>query len=324
MSDYRALVCITTCNRAGYLHRYLPHFARFCVEDPRFTLLVALDGNDGDTLKFCDEMAVPVVYSDQREGVGMSKNRAVQCFPDFDHYFFLDDDVELWDGSVFPAHVELAEASAVHHFSLFERNGLRKPTSDSVISGRRVDHGLYGGGVFNYYTATALQTVGGWHPLFARYRRWGHTEHSYRVFRAGLAPAPFNVALELSGACIWHSPPAVTRVQGVALDEDQIAAPERELMDQELTYVPVQTLSAVHRNAAQPGSPWRLAQTLDAGERYPLVSGAERRQCRSDYHLWRYEMADSWERRARAIVAAAWNWPRNPALRHVVKMALTT
>jgi hypothetical protein len=38
------------------------------------------------------------------------------------------------------------------------------------------------------------ETVGGWHPSFARYRRWGHTEHSCRFVRAGLAPPPFNVA----------------------------------------------------------------------------------------------------------------------------------
>jgi hypothetical protein len=322
--DYRALVCITTCNRLNYLRRYLPHFARFCVDDQRFTLVVAVDGTEPETLRFCDEMAIPVVYSDKREGVGISKNRALLTFPDFDYYFFLEDDVELWDGSVFPAHVELAQASSVHHFSLFERNGLRRPTGDSLVEGRRIRHGLYGGADFNFYTSTGLQTVGGWHPIFAQYRRWGHTEHSYRVSRAGLAPAPFNVALHLLDTCIWHTPETVTRVDSVTVDEDQIAAPEREVMDQELTYVPVQTLSAVHRNGAPLAPPQRLAATLEAGERYPLATGAERRKCRSDYHVWRFETAAGQGRRAAALAAAALNWPTNPALKHAVKMALKT
>lgn len=321
-STWRALIAITTCNRLEYVRRYLPHFAAHCVADPRFQLVVAIDGPDAESLAFCDQWDIPAVYSDEREGVGISKNRVLSCFADYDYYFFVEDDVELLDGSVFPAHVTLAQASSVHHFSLFERNGLRRPTAESLIAGRKVRHGMYGGADFNFFTAEGLRAVGGWHPLFARYRRWGHTEHSYRIFRAGLAPAPFNVAADLSDTCIWHCPPTVTRVEGLAIDGDQIAAPERELMNEQLTHVPVQTLSAVHRNDSPLGPPRRLAATLDAQERYPLATGAERRKCRSDYELWRYEVATSRSERLRAIAAAAWNWPGNPALKHIVKMAL--
>ena len=314
-ADYRALVCVTTCQRLRYLRRYLPHLARFCAQDPRFSLLVSLDGTEADTQRFCEAWEVPLLHSDRREGVGISKNRVLQRLPDFDYYFFLEDDVELLDGRVFSAHVELSQASGIHHFTLFERGGIRKVTAQSTAAGHRIQHGLYGGADFGFYTGAGLRQVGGWHPRFAEYRRWGHTEHSYRFVRAGLAPAPFNVAEDLADACIWHSPQAVTRVDGVTIDADQIATPERQLMEQELTHVPVETMSGHHLNDVPLGRPSRLAGVLDAGERYPLADGG-------DYNLWRFESAATLPERASALVAATWNWPANPALRHRLKTAL--
>jgi hypothetical protein len=322
--DFRALVCITTCRRLRYVRRYLPHFADFCVRDPRFSLLVALDGKDADTLRFCEEWEVSLLCSDEREGVGVSKNRALERFPDFDYYFFLEDDVELVDGSVFPAHVELAQASGIHHFSLFERGTVRKPTGASIVAGHRIVHGLFGGGQFSFYTGTGLRQVGGWHPRFADFRRWGHTEHSYRFYRAGLTPAPFNVADDLAYACIWHSPSPVLRVEGVPIDEDQISAPERELIAEELRHVPVHTSSPYHLKNVPLGPPDRLAAALNAGERYPLVEADERRKCRSDYQLWYFGHATTLPARVKALVAATRNWPGNPALRHRLKTAFRT
>jgi hypothetical protein len=321
--SYRALICITTCQRLENLRRYLPHYARFCEGDPRFGLVVALDGTDPEYLRFCQEWDVPLVYADEQEGVGLSKNRVLERFPAFDYYFFIDDDVELVDGSVFPAHVEMARASAIHHFSLFEQGAVRKPTSETMVSGHHVVHGLFGGAQFNFFTGEGLMQVGGWHVRFAEFRRWGHTEHSHRFFRSGLAPAPFNVAADLARSCIWHYPPAVTRVPGVPTDEDQIAAPERELIDRQLRHVPIQTLSPHHINDVPLGRPGCLAAALVLGERYPLVEAGERRRCWSDYHLWRYQEGGSLAERAAALVAAACRWPGNPALRRILKRALT-
>jgi hypothetical protein len=322
MSSFRALVCITTCQRVQYLRRYLPHYARFAVDDPRFSLLVSLDGPDSATQRFCEEWAVPLLHSEEREGVGISKNRVLDRFGDFDHYFFIDDDVELLDSAVFGDHVELALADDIHHFSLFEHGGIRKPTGTSRVAGRVVSHGLFGGGCFNYFTGDGLRRVGGWHPLFARYRRGGHTEHSYRFFRAGLAPAPFNVIDDLTTSCIWHSPPVVTRLEGVRFDEDQLSSYERELIDQQLTHYPVVTLAPYELNIGELIPPRRLAAALDAGERYPLVSRSERRHCRSGLHIGRLRRESTGRRRASALLAAAWNWPGNPELRHTVKTAL--
>src|SRR5947209_5857372 len=99
--SYRALVCITTCDRLSYLKRYLPHFAEACVRDPRLSLLVSLDGRDQPTAEFCERWQVPLVYSDKREGVGLAKNRALSLITDVDYYFFIEDSTDLLEGLLF-------------------------------------------------------------------------------------------------------------------------------------------------------------------------------------------------------------------------------
>ena len=320
---YRALVCITTCLRLSRLRRYLPPFTAFCQRDRRFHLLVSLDGTEAPYLDFCERWRVPLVYADEREGVGLSKNRVLESFPDFDYYFFLEDDVELVDGSVFPAHVDLARNSGIHHFSLFERGTVRRPVSTSTVAGHRVVHGMFGGGQFSFFTREGLDRVGGWHPSFAEYRRWGHTEHSYRFFRSGLAPAPFNVAEDLADACIWHYPAPVTARPRVPVDADQLPEPERELIDRELEHVPVQTLSSYHFNGVPFHATDELAAIVSADDRYPLVSGAERRECLSDFLLWRSRNAPGWMAKVALFLRATALWPANPMVRHTLKQRLT-
>ena len=250
--------------------------------------------------------------------MGFSKNRVLERFPDFDYYFFIEDDVELLVGGVFPTHVELARATGIHHFSLFESGGLRRQTEENVVSGYRILHGLFGSADFNFFTRHGLGTVGGWHPLFAQYRRWGHTEHSYRFPRAGLAPAPFNVIEALADSFIWHSPPAVTQVDLLDRDEDQLVRPERDLIDQELRHVPVQTGCPHDFNGVRMDRPEKLAATLGGG-RYPLVTGSERRRCWSDFHLSQAMRGSGVARRSASFVRAVAAWPGNPMIRHRVK-----
>lgn len=311
---YRALLCVTACARLPWLRCYLPLLAAFTARDERFHLVVALDGDDPGYRDFCRRWEVPLVWSEAREGVGLSRNRVLERHPDYDHYLFLEDDVELVDGSALPTLVAVARAAGIHHLSLFEAGGLRKPVGHSTVLGLRVDHGLFGGGHLSFYTREALERVGGWHPRFATWRRWGHTEHSWRVHRAGLAPAPFNVVEELTGSFVWHYPPAVSTADALPRDEDQLVAPERELLEDGPLHVPVTTRAPHHGNGIPPGVPRRLAALVEPGERYPLADGREHRRCRSGYHLWRAGRAAG-AGRAAELVRAALAWPGNPGLR---------
>jgi hypothetical protein len=90
-------------------------------------------------------------------------------------------------------------------------------------------------------------------------------------------------------------------------------------MAQRRDFVPLTTLSPHHWNGIEPGASARLAATLDGGRRYPLVRGAQRRRCWSDYHLWRYQHASSPSTRLGALLLGAILSPTSPALRHVVR-----
>lgn len=320
---WRALVAFTTSNRAAYVRRCLPHLARACISDPRLSLLVALDGDDAETREFCRHWETPLLFSEEREGVGLSKNRVVERFPDYDYYFFVEDDIEVLDGALFARHVELMRASGIHHMSLFGESERGKPIGETAVNGVRILHFNYGSAEFNAFTRDGLKRVGGWHPLFAKYRRWGHTEHSYRFPRDGLAPAPFNVAIDMASGCIRHRPPSVTTWAGqVEMDADGLGAVERELMAEELTFVPVTTIAPYHVDTQPPGDLKRLASVLDGPDRYPLLSGAEHRHAQADFLVWQSEHAAKPLRRLLALGLAGLLYPSGIALRHAVKTRL--
>jgi hypothetical protein len=320
---WRALVSCTTADRAGYVRRYLPHLARACVSDPRLDLLVALDGPDPETRAFCRQWDVPLLFSDTREGVGLSKNRVLERFPDYDYYFFLEDDLEVLDGSIFRRHVEFMDAGEMHHMSLFSKAEGGQPTGESTVLGERIVHFSYGSAEFNAFTQEGLLKVGGWHPAFAQFRRWGHTEHSARFPRAGLAPAPFNVAVGLSGSCIRHRPRSVTTPATEArLDAHGISEFERNLISEALTHVPLKTIAPYHVSDVPPGKASRLAMLVDGRARYPLLSSAERRDALADYHVGRAAAIASPVSKAGTLVLAGVLAPRNLALRHAVKTNL--
>ena len=317
---WRALVAYTTCNRVGFVKRCLPHLAHACLSDNRLDLLVALDGDDPETRALCADWEVPLLYSEKREGVGLSKNRVLESFPDYEYYFFLEDDLEVLDGSVFARHVDLMRAGGIHHMSLFNADDGSECVAETSVLGQRVLHFNYGSAEFNAFTREGLQTVGGWHPAFAQFRRWGHTEHSARFPRNALAPAAFNAAVELSGACIRHRPLSVTRWSAEAtLDPHGISAFERELMALGLTHVPVETIARYQVSALMPGQAVRLASLVDGRKRYPLLSGSEHRDARADYYVGRYASLAAPLAKARALLVAALIAPRNLALRHAIK-----
>lgn len=314
-------MAVTTCDRDAYLRRCLPRLAQASVFDPRLSVIVSLDGDDPPTRAFCDSWDVPLLHSDAREGVGLSKNRVLERFPDFDFYFFIEDDVEVLDPTVFRRHVEISQTASLHHMSLFERAGVRQPISESVIAGETIVHGRYGGAQFNFFTAEGLRAVGGWHPRFAHYRRFGHTEHSYRFPRNSLAPAPFNVAVSLSDTCLLHRPPSVTSAAGITLDADQIAPSERELMDLELKHVELQTIAPYHFNETPLDPLHRLANAASAG-RYALLTRGERRLALSDYLIRRSENRPASARNLINLAVGVAMAPASPTAKHAVKTHL--
>lgn len=323
MSEFRSLICLTTCNRELFVRRYAPHYLAYCRANRRFDFLIALDGCDAASIEVASRRGLPLLYSHEREGVGLSKNRVLTRFGDYDYYFFIDDDAELLDGRVFPEHVRISQESGFHHLTLFERGGARGVVREEHVAGHALQFARYGGGQFSFFTRQGLQRVGGWHTAFAEYRRFGHTEHSWRFVNAGLAETPFVVATTLSECLLWHYPPSVTSKTNLAVNPaSHLSSREEALISEQLAFFPTQTLCGFDFNGiALDGSqaPWLDSLQVD---RYPLLSVHERRAARADHFaaLSRTQRGGS---RALSILRAAWNEPMNPQLRHAVKYWIT-
>ncbi len=239
------LVAITTCSRPDSIRSHLAQLIQ-CVNDvDGADLIVAVDGlseqGNQQSLDFALPMGVNCVVSDHSEGVGISKNRVVALLGGYDYYFFLDDDVEVLSSRLFSEHVDLHLETSIHHFSLHHPERLLdEVSSTATANGGVIRHAMYGGAAVSFFTRKALQCVGGWHPSFAKIRRGGHTEHSYRIYRAQLCPAPFNLFDSLVGTCSWNDPPSVVNAgrTGYKVGENRLFELENELIAEKITSMP--------------------------------------------------------------------------------------
>lgn len=251
----RALICINTCNRPAAIRALVWDYVRFVKACENYDLVVSLDGLDAQTIKYCERFHIPLIFSDKQEGVGISKNRVLSACQDYDYYFFLEDDVELLKWDVFRLHVLASQLTGLHHLSLFESGRIGEEQSRTVLKELTVIHSMHGGAPVNFFTKHGIERVGGFHDEFAKYRRFGHTEHTCRFVNAGLAKYPFNVLAEcVVGYFRWHNPRSVTRAK-VETTRDRLFTGEQMLIDTKLTYYPVVT-----------PSPYRLTIPIDKSQ----------------------------------------------------------
>lgn len=322
MTEFRALIAFLSCNRVQHLKRYASHFVAHCRRDRGFEFVVSLDGRDDASIHFCSDASLPLLTSDEREGVGISKNRVLERFSQYDYYFFVEDDAELLDGSVFREHIRVAQATGLHHLTLMERAGARGVLREETVLGHRILFARYGGAQFSFFTRAGLDAVGGWHPAFASYRRFGHTEHSSRFVNQGLAETPFVLVESLSDRLLWHYPPSVTATRpGDTNSASELAFVEEDLIAQRLSFFPVTTLSPFHYNGQPLDGSAAEWVDLPRSTRYPRLRGADLRRAWADYHAAMARTrtgAGGWA----ALLAAAFCEPGNVQLRYIIKERL--
>ncbi len=312
----KTLICITTCNRLNQLKSYILPYILFCNKNDEFSLLVSADGPSEEYRSFCDELDIPLIYSEQREGVGLSKNRVLTQFPDFNHYFFLDDDVELYDSNVFQLIIDTADTHKFHHMCITPFNSPKRLNVDTDLT---IQYGNKGGGYFNYFSAHGLKTVGGWHTKFAEFKRFGHTEHSIRFRTNNLQPAPFISIEESINMVILHDPPHVTKIN-IEMNDQEISLPEESIIEDNLKHFPVQTISSFEYNGKSINFNKKI-ETLrkDLSTSYPLLNGKQRRNALSNFYFFQFKINRGFFKKLYYISLSLFNWPNNPKIKHAVK-----
>ena len=246
----KTLICINTCKRASAIKAMIWDYIDFVKSQDTFDFIISLDGNDTETISYCQKFNIPLIYSEENEGVGLSKNRVLTTFPDYNYYFFIEDDVELLNPEVFKIHIDLAQKTNLHHFSLFPRERIRIEKAQTKLDNYTLIHSMYGSAQVNFFTQEGIQKVGGFHDEFAKYKRFGHTEHTYRFMNAGLTQYPFNIIDEcIDGFFGWNYPRSVTQIK-VQTTENRLFQGEEELINEKLIHYPIKTIS--NFNLTQP------------------------------------------------------------------------
>ncbi|MGE4288398.1 MAG: hypothetical protein AB7E36_06900 [Salinivirgaceae bacterium] len=276
-----------------------------------FDFVLSLDGNNKDYIDFCENYNIPLLYSLEREGVGLSKNRVLKQFPDYKYYFFIDDDVELINSKVFRLFIDIHKKLDYHHLS-YSVNDDKKNIVNIQVD---LLGGYKGGGCFNFYSKKAIERVGGWHTLFAKYKRFGHTEHSYRVFYSGLNPYPYLAVSNISNFLILNDPPHVTNLS-FEQNKNELIFEEQAMIDAKQTYFPLTTLSEFYFNGEDMSIP-KLHPDLQKG-RYALLKGRKKIKAWGNYYFHKFKASGN----PFYLIIALFLYPTNNLLKHWVKQVI--
>jgi hypothetical protein len=315
----KSLICITTCNRLDEVKKYIWDYIQFCNSNSKFDFLLSLDGQNPEYIEFCNQFEIPLIYSEANEGVGLSKNRVLKQFPNYDYYFFIEDDVELIDSIVFQNHINASELKNYPHLTLtFPRNII------SSEQGNEFNFTLaqFGSAHVNFFKGEALKKVGGWNDTFAKYKRFGHTEHSYRFVHNNLQPAAFIVLQDELKHMFIHNPPHVTN-HSIETNNNQLISEEQELIDKQIKTYPLTTLEAFHFNGNTLNYNKKVADFLSTNKRrYPLTRGKERRKSLAEHYFMKMLIKKSLFTKIRYFILSIVNNPINVPFKHWVKQKL--
>jgi hypothetical protein len=178
---------------------------------------------------------------------------------------------------------------------------------------------LMGGGYFSFFVKKGLKTVGGWDTLFAKYKRYGHTEHTYRFYHSGLQSAPFIYADSFDKMIILHSPESVSILADI--NENELVKEERELIGSKSKFFPLKTLSEFHFNNKALGYNEKVNQFLKENpQKYPLTIGVNRKKALGEYYA--LKISKNYNSHIKNLILAIKSMlysPLNNELKHTLK-----
>lgn len=180
---------VLTCNRADFFKK--------CIDSiPEVDEIVVV--NDG---KPYDEEIYPskvkeLIQHGTNKCVGVSKNEALRYLmqKDCDHLFLVEDDMLIVNPEVCQKYIHAAEISGIWHLNFgyhgpANKDALGKKHPRNIIDyedGVAIALNPNCVGAFSYYLRGVIKTVGYMDERFINAH--DHTEHTYRIIKAGLHP----------------------------------------------------------------------------------------------------------------------------------------
>lgn len=316
----KALIAITTCNRLSEVKKFIWEYIKFVNGENQFDFVLGLDGKNQEYIDFAEKYDIPLIYSEEREGVGLSKNRLLSYFPNYDYYFFIEDDIELVEQKIFKTIILAHEKTGVPHFCNHHKSRIFNTIQ---LDNLQLEVSWTGGAQFAFYSKKGIGKIGGFNTIFAKYKRFGHTEHSYRYYHQGIQEGPFIFSENWLDYFIIHSPPQVTRSSSVTFTKLGLIEQEQSLIDRKSTFFELKTLSNSHFNKKALGYNKIVANFLETHqEKYPLTYGRERRIALAEHYALRISIQKSALKKFTLFLKSFWYSPTNAALKHYIKTDL--
>lgn len=316
MNDFSALIVITSCKRLDFVKNNIWRYYKFVNTNSNYCFLLSLDGTEQDYIEFAEEYQIPLLYSDEREGVGLSKNRVLKKFNNFDYYFFIEDDVYIQDFNIFKLYIEASCKEKIHHLSLYGATNIIKTVNRTNYN---LIHSMIGGAHFNFFTREGLNAVGGWNTVFAKYKRFGHTEHTYRFYHQELQSSPFISIKEALNMILVFDPPHVSKIE-ITINENGLCSEEQELISQKTKYCQLETLSSFHFNNMNLGFNKKMDDFLNKHKNFfPLSKGKDRSKLLAEFYALRIPKTKNPFKKILFFFKSFFYAPTNVALKHYLK-----
>lgn len=182
-------VGIITCDRPDYLKKLVKSLDGIPVDD----LIIINDGEkqlDGGKIKVFNN-------SPSKQGVGKTKNQALEYLKNNDYIFLLEDDIVIKDKTIFEKYIQASKLSGIQHFN-FAFHGVDNYKPDGTPAIRlKLDYSpevsvcLYPNvyGAFSMYTKKCIKEVGLMDEFY--YNAMEHVDHTAAIIKAGMHP-PFR------------------------------------------------------------------------------------------------------------------------------------
>lgn len=194
MSAIRRGVAIAHYNRPDHL---LDIIMAIKSTTPVGTKVVVCDDGSSDVLKLIsatDQTGTPLIRG-RNLGVAANKNRALWALRDCHFLAIIEDDLLPKEEGWFTQYEEASKLSEIHHFCRVQDKEIPEtyPAFSEFMQKNSLTpvFGSSPRGDLTFITATVLNRVGGFNPLF-RGTGYAHGEYSNRVYRAGLIGHPLK------------------------------------------------------------------------------------------------------------------------------------
>ncbi len=174
-------IAITTHNRPDVLAKTLEQHHNYL---PPGAVVFVIDDGSNPPAKIPDWCKL--IRYDKSQGIVASKNASLECLMDAgcEHLFLWDDDAYVIADNWHLPYIESSEPHLSYQF--LDLAGPRK-LNDLAVLYRDDQHVAYTGqrGVMLYYHRSAIETVGGFDPVYGR-GMYEHSDLALRIHNAGL------------------------------------------------------------------------------------------------------------------------------------------